>query len=106
MWTGTRGKSSVKILDCLARICQSNSWLPRAVRNVVAHPVHVVFQLAAPKSGVEDRIDLKLLHTVHLDCWRRGHDSAWERICHVGLQEADMENWMDLNGRWQGETKS
>ena len=88
----------MKVLDCLACICQNNSWLPRAVRNVVADPVHVVFQLAAPISRVEDKIDLKFLHTVHLDCWKRSHGSAKERICDVGLQEADLKNRVDFNG--------
>ena len=55
------------------------------MRNVVADPVHIVLQLAAPNFGIKDRIDFKLLHTVHLECWRRGHDAAGEWICHVGL---------------------
>ena len=52
---------------CNKVVRQSNKWLPRAIKNVVAYLVHVVFQLAAPKLGVEDRIDLNLLHTVHLE---------------------------------------
>ena len=68
METGTRWIFFVKILDCVGCICQNSSWLPRTVKNVVADPADMVFQLAAPKSGVGDRIDLKILHTVHLDC--------------------------------------
>ena len=88
----------MKILDCVGCICQNSSRLPRTVRNVVADPVHIVLQLVAPNSGIKDRIDFKLLHTVHLECWRGGHDAAGERICHVGLQEADMKYGMNFNG--------
>ena len=83
-------------MDCVGCIYQNNSRLLQTVTNVVANPVYIVFELAAPNSGVKDRIDFKLLHTVHSECWRRGHDAAGERICHVGLQEADMKL---LNGK-------
>ena len=50
-------------------------------------------------------MDLKLLHSIHLECWRGVHDPIGERICHVGLQKANVEHRVNFDGTWQFQTK-
>ena len=84
--------------NCFAGMRNVLSRMPRAVRDIVSNPAQKIMQLAAPKSRIEDRIDLELKHTVHVDGRRDLHDSIGGRVRHVWLQEADMENRMDVHG--------
>ena len=68
---------------------------------IVADPIHEVEEFAAPKLGVEDLVNLELGKAIHLSGQGRGHDTARERVCHMQLQQADVEDRMDLHGRRQ-----
>ena len=103
--TRTRWKFLMVIAKRLGGMSQICSWLPRTVRNVVADPVHIILQLSTPETRVQNLMDLKLLHSIHLDCWRGVHDPIGERICHVGLQEANVEHRVNFDGTWQFQTK-
>ena len=93
----------MKLVDCERGVSQVDSWLPGVLRVIVADPIHEVVQLAVPKLGVEDLVNLELGKPVHLSGQGRGHDTARERGGHVQLQQADMEHRMDLHGAWQQE---
>ena len=73
----------MKLLDCERGVSQVDSWLPGVLRVIVADPIHGVVQLAAPKLGVEDLVNLELGKPVHLSGQGRGHDTARERVGHV-----------------------
>ena len=77
--------------------------LPRQVRTVVTHPIHLVLKFAAEKMGIHDEIDLKLWKAIHLGRERGGHDAIWERVRHMRFQEADMEHRMDMHGCGRGQ---
>ena len=77
------------------------SRLLRFFRRIVAHPIHQIVEIAVPKSGIEDRMNLELKQTVHLDGQRRRHDTARERVRHMRFEEADMEYRMNMHRRWQ-----
>ena len=81
------------------------SWLPRTVGKVIAYPIHITLQLSTPETRVQNLMDLKLLHSIYLECWRGVHDPIGERICHVGLQEASVEHGVNFDGTWQFQTK-
>ena len=93
----------MKLPDCKRGVSQVDSWLPGLLRNIVADPIHEIVQLAAPKIGVEDLVNLELGKPVHLSGQGWGHDAARERVRHVQLEQADMEHRMDLHGVWQQE---
>ena len=99
-----RRQHCICICICIC-IVQSICRLPRLVRCIVSNLVHQVFQLPPVETRIEDRINFKLFHTVHLDGWRRGHDPTWKFIRHMWLQEADMKNRVNLNSTWQVQTK-
>jgi len=88
-----------------ASIGKIRSRLPRVLRRIVAHPIHQIVEFAAPKSGIEDRINLELRQPVHLDGQRDLHDATRERVRHMRLQEADMKYGMDVHRRRQLEAK-
>ena len=52
----------MKMILCDSRAGVGNvvGRFPRPFRLVVAHPIDEVLQLAAPESGIEDRINLEL----------------------------------------------
>ena len=55
-------------------------------------------------TGLRDNITRYAL-TAILKLWRgRRHDAAWENGYHVGLQQANVKNRMDLRGQWRLET--
>ena len=91
----------MKVPDCERGVSQVDNWLPGVLRIIVADPIHEVVELAAPKLGVEDHVNLELGKPVHLSGQGRGHDTARERVRHVQLEQADMEHWMDLHEPWQ-----
>ena len=106
--TGTRWRWKILMVNAkrLGGMAHFASWLPRTVRNVVAYSVHIILQLSTPETRVQNLMDLKLLHSIHLDCWRGVHDPSGERICHVGLQEANVKHRVNFDGTWQLPTKS
>ena len=57
----------------------------------------------APKHGVEDQVNLELGEPVHLDWQGRGHDASRERVRHMRLEQADMEQRMNFHRRRQQE---
>ena len=75
IWT-----ADMKIPDCERGVSQVDSWLPGALRIIVADPIHEVVEPAAPKLGVEDHVNLELGQPVHLTGQGRGHDTARERV--------------------------
>ena len=87
----------MKIINCQLGMSKVVGRLPRSVVDVVADPIHEVVQLAVPKFGVEDRLNLELWNTVHMDGQRGSHDAARECVWHMGLQEADVEYIMNLH---------
>ena len=60
-------------------------------------------EFAAPKSGMEDIINLELRYTIHLDGQRDLHDSTKERVGHMWLKKTDMEHGVDVHGRLKSE---
>ena len=86
----------MKLPDCERGVSQVDSWL----RVIVADPIHEVVQLAAPKLGVEDLVNLELGKPVHLTGQGRGHDTARERVGHVQLEEADMDGSSPDGSSW------
>ena len=79
---------------------------PRSLVDVVTDPVDKIVQLPVPELGVEDRLNLKLRDPIDVERWRCSYDAAWELVWNMGLQEADVENRMDLHGRWKIEMES
>ena len=71
---GSNGEVSIGKIRCR---------LPRVLRRSVAQPIHEIVEFAAPKSGIEDRINLELGQTVHLDGQRDLHDSTPECVGHM-----------------------
>ena len=69
---------------------------PRPLQGVVSHPIDEGPELATPESEIEDIINVQLMSLVHLDRLRDLHDSARERVCHMWLEEANMEDWMNM----------
>ena len=55
VWT-----AGMKFLDCERGVSQVDSGLPGVLRIIVAYPIHEIVQLAAPKLGVEDLVNLEL----------------------------------------------
>ena len=84
-------------------VVQVHHRLPRQIRTVIPHPIHLVLEFAAEISRIHDEIDLKLRKTIHLGRKRRGHDAIRERVGHMRLREADMENWMEVHGSGQSQ---
>ena len=91
-------KCFMKCRNCICRVGKIFCELPSALRLVVANPIHQVIEFAAPKSGIEDRINLKLKKAIHLDRQGDLHDGAREWAGHMRLEEADMEDRMDVHG--------
>ena len=50
----------MKIINCQLGMSKVVGRFPRSVVDVVADPIHEVIQLAVPKFGVEDRLNLEL----------------------------------------------
>ena len=48
-------------------------WLPRSLRDVVTDTVDKILEFLLPESGVQNRLDLELKESVHLDGWGRDH---------------------------------
>ena len=97
------GKFCMKISNGNICVGQVLHRLPRQVRTVVTHPIHLVLKFAAEKTGIHDEIDLKLWKAIHLGRKRRGHDAVRERVRHMRFQKADMEYRMDVHGSGQGQ---
>ena len=74
---------------------------PGSFRYVVAHPIDEVEQLVAPQFRIEYFANLELLQPVHLDGQGNLHDASSEFVFHMWLQQADVEDRMDLHGSQQ-----
>ena len=92
--------AGMKFPDCERGVSQVDSGLPGVLQIIVSYPIHEVVQLAVPKLGIEDLVNLELGKPVHLSGQGRGHNTVRERVRHVQLEQADMEHWMDLHGPW------
>ena len=94
----------MKIRYCRLGIRQIRHRLPRSLRNIVPDPIDKVPDLPPQNLGVQNFADLELQEAIHVE--RRGDflDSARERVCHMRLQEADVEDRVDVHGR--GKIKS
>ena len=82
----------------IRKICHR---LPRSFRNVISHPIDEILNLAPLDPGVENGPDLELGQAVHVERRRNGFDATRESIGHMWLQEADVEDRMDMHGRWE-----
>ena len=71
--------------------------LPGSLGHVVAHPIDEVEQLAAPEFRIQYFANLELLQPVHLDGQGNLHDASAERIFDMWLQQADVEDRMNLH---------
>ena len=98
-----RKKTNVKLRNRIPGVGDVFRRFPGAFGFVVAHPVHQIVEFAAPESGIEDRINLELRFTIHLDGQRDIHDSTWECVGHMWLKKADMEHGVDVHGWWESE---
>ena len=74
-------------------------------RLVVSHPIDKVEDLAPEDLGGEDFSDLELRKAVHLDGGGNFLHSVGKRVCHMGLQKADMEYKMNLHGGRKSQAK-
>ena len=79
---------------------------PRSFIHVVTDPVDKIVQLPVPEPRIKDRLNLELGNTIHVERKSRSDDAAWKLVWNMGLQEADVENWMDVHGGRVIETKS
>ena len=52
--------AGMKIPDCERGVSQVDSGLPGVLRIIVSYPIHQIVQLAVPKLGVEDLVNLEL----------------------------------------------
>ena len=87
----------MKIINCQLGMSKVVGRLPRCVVYVVADPIHEAVQLAVPKFGVEDRLNLELGNVVHMDGQRGSHNATMECVWHMELEEADVEYIMNLH---------
>ena len=101
MWPGR--KCRMEIRNGICGVCKIRRGFPSAFGLVVTHPIHQIKKFAASKFGVEDRMDLKLRKAIHLDRQGDLHDTTREGVWHMQLQQADMEDRMDMHGGWQHE---
>ena len=69
--------------------------LPRLLGFVVTHPIDKIPDLASEDLGAENFSDLELRKTVDVDGRGNLFDAAWERVGHMRLQKADMEDRVD-----------
>ena len=79
---------------CIGKICYR---LPRLLRFVVTHPIDKISDLASKDLGAENLSDLELRKTVDVDGRGNVFDAAWERVGHMRLQEADVEDRVDVH---------
>ena len=70
---------------------------PRSLIHVVTDPVDKIVQLPVPELRIKDRLNLELGNTIHVERRRRIDDAAWKLVWNMGLQEADVENRMDVH---------
>ena len=94
---------NIKIRNRIRGVGDVFCRFPGAFIFVVAHPVQQIVEFAAPKSGIEDRTNLELRYTIHLDGYRDLHESTWECVGHMWLKKAYMEHGVDVRGHWKSE---
>ena len=82
---------------CKVGIGKIRYRLPRLLRFVVSHPIDKIPDLAAEDLGAENFSDLKLRKTVDVDGRGNLFDAAWERVGHMRLQKADVEDRVDVH---------
>ena len=87
----------MEIRNGICGVGKIRRWFPSALGLVVTHPIHQIVEFVASKFGVEDRMDLKLKKAVHLDRQGDLHDTTQEGVWHMQLQQADVEDWMDMH---------
>ena len=73
--------------------------MPGPLRIIVTDPIYQILKLASVELGVQNLLDLELGKTVHVEGGGDLLDSAWEFVCHMWLQKADVEYRMDVHGR-------
>ena len=88
----------MKIRYCRLCICQILHRLPRSLRNVVPDPIDKVPEIPLEDLGVQNFADLELREAIHVERGGGFLDSARERVRHMRLQEADMEDRMNVPG--------
>ena len=79
---------------------------PRSLIHVVTDPVDKIVQLPVPEPRIKDRLNLELGNTIHVERKSRSDDAAWKLVWNMGLQEADVENRMDVHRRWKIQMES
>ena len=74
-------------------------------RLVVSYPIDKIEDLASEDLGGQNLADLELRKTVHLDGRGNFFYSVGKRVCHMGLQKADVEYKMNVHGGRKSEAK-
>ena len=79
--------------------------LPRSLRYIVPYPIDEILELAAADPGVENLTNLELWQTVHLDEKGNSLNATRKRVGHMRLQEADVEDGMDVHAGGEVESE-
>ena len=72
---------------------------------VVSYPIDKIKDLAPKDLGGQNLADLELRKAVHLDGRGNVFHSVGKRVCHMGLQKADVEYRMNLHGGRKSQAK-
>ena len=88
----------MEICDRVSNIFHVAGRFPRTLGFIVPDPVDEVKKLASHELGIQNCGHLMLWRAVHNDRrWRR-HDTTWECVGMVRLEEADVEDRVDFQG--------
>ena len=87
----------MKISYCRRGIGKICNRLPRSFRYIVPDPIDEILDFAAADLGVENLMIFELRQTVHLDGKGDSLNAAKKRVGHMRLQEADVEDGMDVH---------
>ena len=91
----------MQIGDCVNNIFHVVGGFPRTLRFIVSDPIDEVKELAPHELGIQNCGHLMVRRAVHNDRRRRRHVTTWEYVGIMRLQEADVEDGMDFEGRRQ-----
>jgi len=82
------------------RVSDECGRFPRLILRAVTLPIHQVLQLATEDARVEDSFDDKLFHAIASNHRGRERLNATRKsVRGVGIQQGDVENRMDIEGR-------
>ena len=91
----------MEIGECISSIFHVVGRFPRTLGFIVSNPIDEVEELAPHDLRIQNCGHLMFRRAVHNDRRRRRHKTTWECVGIVRLQEADVEDGMDFQGRRQ-----